>query len=157
MNKGLMFALAGICLLSACAVSPSGSMEAMDAWARAGIAGGNSAAYMTLVNGTGQDDELTGVSSEAAFAVEIHLSQMGADGVMNMIPQEAVAIPSGETLELKPGGYHVMIIGLKQDLNAGGVITLTLHFKNFGDMFLDIPVKDAAEMGGSGTDGHKMP
>ncbi|RJP49594.1 MAG: copper chaperone PCu(A)C [Anaerolineaceae bacterium] len=157
MKKFLMFVLAGTLLLSACGAPMEGSMEAKDAWARTGMKDGNSAAYMMLANGAGQDDELVGASSDAANAVEVHLSQMGADGVMQMLQQESVAVPAGGMLELKPGSYHVMLIGLKQDLNVGDSITLTLHFKNNGELTLTVPVKDAADMGGSGMDGHTMP
>lgn len=154
-KRMLAIVLGGALLLGACA--PSGVIEVRDAWARSGAMGGNSAAYLALVNGTGREDELLGASSDAANAVEIHLSQAGADGVMQMIPQESVTIRAGGRLELKPGGYHVMLIGLKRDLAAGGSIALTLHFKNYGDLALIVPVKDAADMGGSGMDGHDMP
>ncbi|MDP2777746.1 MAG: hypothetical protein Q8O48_08870 [Anaerolineales bacterium] len=49
-----------------------------------------------------------------------------------------------------------MAIGLKQNLNMGDNRTLTLHFKNYEDINLTVPVQDAADMGGSGTDGHNM-
>lgn len=153
MKKTFMFVLAGMLLLSACGAPKSGAMEAVDYWARSGLKDGNSAAYMLFANGTAQDDELIGASSDVARAVEIHLSQMGADGVMQMIQQESIAIASGGELELKPGSYHVMIIGLTQDLNVGDSISLTLHFKNHADITLTVPVKEAADMGGSGMDG----
>jgi periplasmic copper chaperone A len=157
MKKILIFVLAGMLLLSACGAPVSDSMEAKDAWVRSGVSGGNSAAYMVLANGTAQDVELIGVSSDAASAAEIHLSQLNADGVMQMIQQESIAIKSGGKLELKPGSYHIMLIGLKQDLNAGESIALTLHFRDYGDVLLTAPVQDAADMGGSGMDGHNMP
>ncbi|MDP1846574.1 MAG: hypothetical protein Q8K79_02190 [Solirubrobacteraceae bacterium] len=49
-----------------------------------------------------------------------------------------------------------MAIGLKKNLNMGDNRTLTLHFKNYEDINLTVPVQDAADMGGSGTDGHNM-
>lgn len=153
MKRIFVIVLAGMLLLSACGAPKSGAIEASDFWARSGLKDGNSAAYMMLVNGTGQDDELIGASSDVAMAVEIHLSQMSADGVMQMMKQESVAIVSGGELELKPGSYHVMLIGLMKDLNVGDEITLTLHFQNHEDITLTIPVKDAADMGGSGMDG----
>jgi len=107
-----------------------------------------------LSNGTAQDDALIGASSDVAAAVEVHLSKMGDDGTMQMIPQESVALPAGGELELKPGSYHIMIIGLVKDLNVGDEITLTLHFENHEDITLTVPVKEAADMGGSGMDGH---
>ncbi len=154
MKKILIFVLAGMLLLGACGAPKTDAIEAVDYWARSGIKDGNSAAYMRLVNGTGQADELIGASSDAAMAVEVHLSQMGADGVMQMMKQEAVTLDSNAALELKPGSYHVMLIGLKQDLNVGDSITLILHFRNYEDITLTVPVQDAADMGGSGMDGH---
>lgn len=157
MKKFFMFVLAGSLLLSACGAPMTDEVTVKDAWARSGMKDGNSAAYMMLTNTTGLDDELVGASSDIANAVEVHLSQMGADGVMQMIQQESVALPAGGMLELKPGSYHVMLIGLKQDLKVGDSITITLHFKNGEDVTLTVPVKEAADMGGSGMDGHSMP
>ncbi|GAB4497699.1 MAG: hypothetical protein OHK003_07200 [Anaerolineales bacterium] len=122
---------------------------------RAGMKDGNSAAYMMLTNYTNADVALVGASSDVAAAVEIHLSSMGADGTMKMEQQESVAIPAGQALELKPGSYHVMFIGLTKDLAVGDEITLTLHFDGYDDLTLTVPVQDAAEMGGSGMDGHQ--
>jgi hypothetical protein len=154
MKKIFVFMLAGMLLLSACGAPMNDAVEAKDAWVRTGMAGGTSATYMMLSNGTAQDVELVGASSDVADAVEVHLSQMSADGVMQMIKQDAVVIPSKKLLELKPGSYHIMIIGLKQDLNVGDTITVTLHFNGYEDVTLTIPVQDAANMGGSGMDGH---
>ncbi len=157
MKKILLFVLAGMLLLSACGSHMGDSIEVRGAWARNGMAGGNSAAYMLLVNGTGQADQLVGASSDAASVVELHLSQMTADGVMQMTKQDAVTLNANAMLELKPGSYHIMLIGLNQDLNVGDGITITLHFRNHEDLPLIIPIKDAADMGGSGMDGHPMP
>ena len=109
---------------------------------------------MLLHNHSAEDDALVGVSTDVATASEIHLSQMKADGTMEMIQQESIVLPSDAEVELKPGSYHIMLIGLKQDLKAGDEITLTLHFKNHEDITLTIPVLEAENMGGSGMDGH---
>jgi copper(I)-binding protein len=156
-KKILIFVLAGALLLSACGSSgnASGKLEARDYWSRAAMKGNNGAAYMLLSNGTAQDQELSGVSSDIANAAEVHLSKMD-NGVMQMIPQESVLLPAGADVEFKPGGLHVMFIGLKRDLKVGDEITLILHFKDHEDITLTVPVKDAANMGGSGMDG-QMP
>lgn len=154
MKRILMFVLAGILLLSACRAGgvTSGKLEARDYWTRAAMKGGNGAAYMMISNGLAQDQELTGVSSDIAEAAEVHLSKM-ENSVMQMIPQESVLLPAGALVEFKPGGLHVMFIGLNRDLNVGDEITLTLHFKDHEDIALTVPVKDAANVGGSGMDG----
>lgn len=156
MKKGFALILAGILFLSACASKGEG-LQAEGYWMRSGLKDGNSAAYMMLTNFTDQDVALIGASSDAAAAVEIHLSSMGADGIMKMEQQRSVAIPTGEILELKPGSYHVMFIGLTGDLTVGDEVTLTLHFEGYDDLTLNLPVQDAADMGGSGMDGHNMP
>jgi periplasmic copper chaperone A len=156
MKQISMLVLAGALILSACgATGATGiDIEARDYWARAALKDGNSAAYMLLQNHTDADDELLGVSSDAAAAAETHLSQISADGIMQMIPQESIALPAGADVELKPGSYHIMLIGLKQDLKTGDEITLTLRFRNHEDIVLTIPVLEAENMGGSGMDGH---
>lgn len=144
--------LAGMFLLSACGPKGEG-VQAEGYWMRSGMKDGNSAGYMMLTNFTDRDVALIGASSDVAAAVEIHLSSMGADGTMQMAQQESVAIPAGEALELKPGSYHIMFIGLTKDLVVGDEITLTLHFDGYDDLILTVPVKDAADMGGSGMEG----
>jgi hypothetical protein len=152
MKRIFAMLLAGMFLLSAC--STGEGVEAHEFWMRSGLKDGNSAAYMILHNHTDKDVALIGASSDAAAAVEIHLSSMGADGTMQMAQQESVAIPADKELELKPGSYHIMFIGLTKDLNVGDEVNLTLHFDGYDDVTLTVPVQDAAEMGGSGMDGH---
>jgi copper(I)-binding protein len=158
MKQILILIFAGTLLLSACgAAGKEGTdIEAHDYWARTALKDGNSAAYMLLHNHTANDNAVVGVSSDVATATEIHLSQITADGTMEMIKQESVVLPADGEVEFKPGSYHVMLIGLKQDLKAGDEITLTLHFKNHEDITLTVPVLEAANMGGSGMDG-QMP
>lgn len=153
--KKILFALILTSLfLTACGADMPNEVSAKDYWARSGMKDGNSAAYMLLQNGMDADDELIGASSDAAQAVELHLSQMKSDGTMEMIQQQSVALPAGKAVELKPGSYHIMLIGLKQDLKAGDEIALTLKFKNRSDLTLSVHVMDAEGMGGSGMDGH---
>lgn len=158
MKQILILILAGMLLLSACGVkSAEGTdIEVRDYWARAALKDGNGAAYMVLSNGTQTDDELVGVSCDIATAAEIHLSQMSSEGTMQMMPQGSIPLPADAELELKPGSYHIMLIGLKQDLKIGDEITLTLHFKDHADITLTIPVMEDGNMNGSGMDG-QMP
>ena len=153
----LILALVGALVLSACGAAndehaAGTDVEAHDYWARAALKDGNSAVYMLLHNHSTQDDALVGVSSDVATAAEMHLSQMKADGTMEMIKQESIALLVDDEVELKPGGYHIMLFGLKKDLKADDEITLTLHFMHHEDITLTVPVLDAAEMGGSGMD-----
>jgi copper(I)-binding protein len=154
MKRILMLFIAVMLLLSACGItSTEGTgIEPHDPWARSALKDGNGAAYLLLHNHSGNDDTLVSVSSDVAAAAEIHLSQLKADGTMEMTRQESVALPADGEVEFKPGSYHIMLIGLKQDLKAGDNISLTLHFKNHEDISLTVPVLDAENMGGSGMD-----
>ena len=157
MKKIFLLAVVGMMLLSACGSADAGhadgeGVEAHDYWARAALKDGTSAVYMLLHNHGAEDDALVGVSTDVAASAETHLSQMGADGTMQMIPQESIALPAGGEVELKPGSYHIMLIGLVKDLKVGDNITITLHFEKHEDITLTVPVMDAADMGGSGMD-----
>ena len=158
MKKNLSALILGTLFLSACVsskVHTAGTdMMVENFWARSAMKGGNGAAYLLLKNSTNEDDALVGASSDVAEAVEIHLSQMNADGTMEMTPQESIFLPVGGEVELKPGSYHIMLINLKQDLKAGNEIPLTLKFKSHADLTLNVPVMDAESMSGSGMDGH---
>lgn len=158
MKKIFVFVLAGALLLSACGGGMTEDehgegVEAHDYWARAAMAGGNSAVYMLLHNHSTEGDTLLSASSDVAEAVELHLSQMNADGTMAMVQQEKIDLPADGEVELKPGSYHIMLIGLKQELVVGSEITITLTFEHAGEITLTVPVKDTAEMGGSGMEG----
>ncbi|MFT6580372.1 MAG: copper chaperone PCu(A)C [Alphaproteobacteria bacterium] len=126
------------------------------AWARASTGGGRpSAAYLTIIN-KGASDVLSGASSPLAERVEIHQSKM-ENGVMRMNKAEPLEIPNGAKLAMKPGGYHIMIMRLKQPLKMGDTVTLTLHLKNAGDVTIHAPVKHAAAAHGHGESmKHKM-
>lgn len=153
MRNILIRILAGMLLLSACGPKGEG-VQAENFWMRSGMKDGNSAGYMMITNYTDADVAFTGASSDVAAAVEVHLSSVDANGVMQMAQQESVLIPGGRALELKPGSYHIMFIGLTKDLMTGDEVTLTLHFDGYGDLTLIVPVKDTADMGGSSMDGH---
>lgn len=103
--------------------------------------GGTSAAYMTLVNRGGTADRLLAASSDIAAAVELHESKL-VDGVMQMAPVAGgIEVPANGQAELKPGGLHVMFIGLKRDLQAGETVQLTLTFERAGAVTVDAPVR----------------
>lgn len=95
-------------------------------------AGVNSAAFMTLSNPGAQADRLVSAAGDVAASVEIHETTMEND-VMRMRPVEGgIAIPAGGQVELKPGGYHIMLMGLTRDLKPGETVKLTLTFERAG-------------------------
>ncbi|MCA9905385.1 MAG: copper chaperone PCu(A)C, partial [Anaerolineae bacterium] len=121
-----------------------------NAWARAAnVATPNSAVYGQLVHIGGMGDTLVSASSDVAEAVELHEMTMGAGDVMQMRPVEGgFVIPADGFVELAPGGFHIMLIGLKQELVAGEHIDLTLNFEQAGAVQLTVPIKDADAMEG---------
>ena len=126
--------------LAACA-APAGSdsLEINDIWARPGLAEGNSAVYFLIDNLTSEEDILISASSDIAQAVEIHMSMMDGE-IMQMMQQHELSIPIGKT-EFKPGGLHVMLIGLHNDLNADDSFNIKLKFQHAGEKSLDVTVK----------------
>ena len=148
MKKLFILVLAGALLLSACGTKEG--IEISDAWARTGMQGGNGAVYFVIQNHNANMDELIGAVSSVADAVEVHESKMEGD-VMTMTHMESVALEPSQKVEFMPGGYHVMMIGLKQDLKAGDEIEVTLQFKNSADITLTVPVKNP-----DGTDMNSM-
>ena len=130
-----------ILLINACS-APSGELIIQNAWARPAINGNNGAVYFIIENDTSSEDTLLSVTSDIASAVEVHMSMMDGNGVMSMQMQEAVTVPSGKTLEFKPGGLHVMLIRLNQDLKIGDTISLTLNFEKTGSRTIEVTVKE---------------
>jgi copper(I)-binding protein len=116
-------------------------MSIRDAWARPASAGDNGAAYFVIENGTPSADTLLSVSSDIASATEVHLSMVMDGGVMSM-KQESVSVPAKDKVEFKPGGLHVMFVGLTQDLKVGDTITLTLNFENAGNRIIEVPIRE---------------
>ncbi len=93
-------------------------------WARATVpVQKTSGAFMVLQSA--QDARLIGVSSPVAAAVEIHLSQMDGN-MMKMEQVDEIKLPAGKPVNLATGGYHLMLVGLKQQLKEGSTVPLTL-------------------------------
>jgi len=143
MKQFLVLVLLLSLLLSACGAEQG--IEVKGAWARPAAKGENGAIYFVIQNNTRGTDELTGVSSDVAKAVEMHESKMEGD-VMQMHPVETVPLQAGTKTTFKPGGLHIMLIGVKQDLKIGDEIEITLHFKNSGDIKIPVLVREPPEL-----------
>jgi copper(I)-binding protein len=100
----------------------------------------NSASFMTVTNAGGSDHALVGGSSPAAKVVELHTHTMEG-GMMRMRQVEKIDLPAGKEVTLKPGGLHVMLIGLKQNLTPGENVPLTLKFEDGSELTVDAPVR----------------
>ncbi|MDS4031517.1 MAG: copper chaperone PCu(A)C [Candidatus Contendobacter sp.] len=100
----------------------------------------NGAAYMTLVNTGKEADRLVGASGEVSATVELHTHLM-EDGVMKMRPIKAIEVNPGEPAALRPGGLHIMLIGLKKPLAAGENFPLRLRFEKAGEIPVEVKVR----------------
>ncbi|MCU6498436.1 copper chaperone PCu(A)C [Rugamonas sp. A1-17] len=99
-----------------------------EAWVRGTVAAQKATgAFMTLTST--QDSRLVGASSPAAGVVEVHEMKMVGD-VMRMRQIDGLALPAGQPVQLSPGGYHLMMMQLKQPLANGEKIPLTLEFED---------------------------
>ena len=118
----------------------------MDAFARASAVSTAKAGavYMTLTNQGAVPDRLLKITTPAAASASLHESAE-KDGVASMRPVEALEIPAGGSVELKPGGYHVMLMGLKAPLKKGDMIMLQLNFEHAGLVDVMAHVGDVAE------------
>jgi copper(I)-binding protein len=101
---------------------------------------GNGAVYVTLSNSGSQPDALVSASTDVAQTAELHQTTRDG-GVMKMRPVKAIPVPAGGQTELKPGGYHIMLMGLKQDLTPGEKVAVTLKFEHGGETRIEAPVK----------------
>jgi len=150
----LLFAFA----TSGAAWAADGPITIEQAWARPTVASvANGAAYLVIKNTGKADDTLTGAETSVAAKAELHESSMEGS-VMKMRPLGDVMVPANGSVAFKPGGKHIMLLGLKAPLTAGQGFTLTLHFKNAGTQTVKVDVADKApaeSMGSmSGMDMH---
>ena len=101
---------------------------------------GNGAVYVTISNHGSEADALLSASTDVATTVELH-ETVKQDGKMVMRPLPRFDVPAGGKLEMKPGSYHIMLLGLKQDLKPGETVNVGLSFEKAGQMSVEAPVK----------------
>src|SRR5579863_3843573 len=118
-----------------------GKIHIAEPWARATPKGASTGAgYMTITNNGPAPDRVTCVSSDAGAQCQIHSMTMEG-GIMRMRPVEGgLEIKPGETVTLKPGGYHMMFVDLKHQLMQGQTVKATLKFDHAGTVDVDYPI-----------------
>src|SRR5579859_3608637 len=97
------------------------------------------AVYVTFVNDGAKADKLLKVSSPIAQQASIHANIKDGD-VMKMREQDGIDIPAGKTVELKPGGMHIMLMGIDHALKDGEMLPLTLTLANEGEVKVEVMV-----------------
>jgi copper(I)-binding protein len=130
-------------------------IQIQNAWARAtpGKAE-NGAAYLTIVSPV--PDRLTELTTPVAKKAEVHTMTMEG-GVMRMRPLADIDVPANQPVTLKPGGTHIMLMGLTRPLKPGESFPLTLSFDKSGKREIAVAIEKAGAMGPEGHSGADMP
>jgi copper(I)-binding protein len=154
-------ALAAIAPAQVQAAAPAGQSQQLPrvegAWVRSAVPGQHgTGAFMKII--APRPMQLVGVSTPVAGVAEVHEMKMEGD-VMKMRAIPALELPAGRTVELKPGGYHLMLMELKQSLKAGATVPITLLLRDAAGaesrLELKVPVAAKAPGGGGHMDSHK--
>jgi len=122
-----------------------GELQIFDPFARASLEEG--AVYFAVRNAGPDDDAIIGADSPVAQSVHIHNTVM-QDGTMRMVPVERIPLPAGAWVALSPGGYHIMLVDLKQELGPGDEVRLELRFEKAGTVTITVPVRSFSAEGG---------
>ena len=142
-------ALSALCVAGTSAYAQT--IEVKDAWVRSTVEGQQgTGAFMKIT--ARETVRLVGISSSMAGIAEVHEMKLEND-VMKMRRLSVLVFPAGKTVELKPGGYHVMLMDLKQPLPKGSTMPLTLRFKDAkgadSKVELTVPVSTVAPHAGA--------
>lgn len=161
MNRTSIFAAA---VLALCIGAPAqaqdvtaGSLKISAPWTRATPKGASvGGGYLTITNTGTAADRLVGGASDVSSRFEIHEMSMD-NGIMKMRAMpKGIEIKPGETVVFKPGGYHVMFMGLKQPFEQGKRVKATLEFEKAGKVELDFAVEGVGAQTGGGHSGMQM-
>ena len=149
MQPKLKASILGLSLLFSSGAALAGAAEevqVLDPYVRAMPPGQSvSAAFLGLSN-TGQEHHaLVAVETPVAMMVELHEHTM-ADGMMQMREVEKIDLPVGATVELKPGGLHIMLMGLKSQLMPGDQVDITLIYEDGSKATVQVPVRNIGAM-----------
>jgi copper(I)-binding protein len=120
-------------------VTATPDMAGMPGMSESGL---SSAVYFVIINDGNEADTLIGTSTNVTKTAEMHETLIKND-VAEMDPVARVDIPAHGRIEFKPGGYHVMLLGLTQELKVGDTLKLTLQFEKSGTITLDVPIQQA--------------
>lgn len=148
----------GALLVGACGGAEGPAIEVHDVWARPAMAGGGMASeagsgmagmgaagtgavFLRLTNEGSEADRLVGGRTDVAEVVEIHETVMEGEVMRMQMLADGLEIPAGGEVILKPGSYHVMLIGMKRDLAVGDEFGLELEFEKSGTLAVQVEVR----------------
>lgn len=133
-------------------VPPKPNIVISNGWVQEGPSSQKiTAAYMIIENHGQADVALKSASTSSADVIELHKMEL-VDGLMKMRRVDSINIPAGGKVELKPGGYHLMVIGLKQPLKEGDIVSISLEFSGDLRETVRLPVKPRSAMVNEGSD-----
>jgi hypothetical protein len=124
-----------------CGLAQQNDIRVENAWSRAAMAGRTGVVYLTITD-TGAPDRLTGASSPIAAGADLHES-FTDHGVARMRNVAALPVEPGKPVTLAPGGYHIMLTGLKQPLKQDDRFSVTLMFEEAGPVTAEVTVRKA--------------
>lgn len=156
MKRILPLALAATLFTALFASSAHAQVSATNAWVRATVPHQQATgAFMQLQSASATS--LVSASSPLTPNVEVHEMSMEGE-VMRMRQVPAIALPAGKAVELKPGGYHIMFLNLKQQVREGDTVPLTLVFRDQAgkseSLQLKVPVRGLAAGAPQASAGH---
>jgi len=138
------------------ALAQAPELTVKDAWARMPLAPqNNSAIYATLENPGATARSVVSVSTADADRAELHETSMEG-GMMRMAPAKEMAVPAKGSAELKPGGYHIMLFGVKKAVQAGDQLNVTLKLSDGATVTVAATVRAADAGAGSGRSMPRM-
>lgn len=148
MRKIVLTFLFALSAGAAAAQPVADDLAILQPWARATAPNAQTGAiYLGVTNKGARADRLVDVSSDAAAMAHIHQSSMDS-GVMKMDRMgDGIALPPGQTVTLKPGGMHIMLMGLKHPLEVGDSVKLVLTFEKAGKIPVEAKVESAGASG----------
>lgn len=117
-----------------------GELKIGHPYARATVPGQTAGGGFLSIDNQGADDRLVSARAAVSQAVELHTMTMDGN-VMKMRAVDAIPVPSGKKVELKPGGLHIMFIGLKAPLGEGDTFPMTLRFEKAGEVTVTVKVE----------------
>lgn len=126
-----------------------GDLKLSDPWVRASVPGQvNGAGYLKIDSKAAQADRLVSATTAGVKRVELH-TIINENGVAKMREVTGIDVPAGAGVQLLPGGFHIMFLGLQEPFKAGAVVPVTLKFEKAGEINVDFEIKPATHNPGS--------
>jgi periplasmic copper chaperone A len=142
--KRFLVSAIGVACIAASSLACAGDITVTNAWARPTVQGQQGGGgFVSLKNMGKADDKLMSVSSPVAARMELHTMKMEGDMMqMRQIPN--IEIKAGESVELKPGGMHLMFMDINKPLEKGTKVPVTFVFEKAGKVTVDVSVQPRA-------------